>query len=632
MSNSSSKLGLAVLVLSAALSCTNETTFYEQTRIDSFQQERRNAVDLLIVIDNSCSMVEEQDNLAQNFSALIDTFAAADVDWRLAVTTTDVETDRYRGLLMAGDDEVILRWPFSPLPDADSDGLSDADEATQGTSLLDSDSDDDGVIDGVEVHVDSTDPNDETDFVADAVDSDSDGLSDAAENLIGSDPDDDDTNDNGTLDGDEVAANNDPSPRGELDRVAYDRDWPFEKGYSLMLDGEKWRSTFNDNSANFCTSDTEFDTGSFGTPGERNPSCATGAQVEPENTGDDEGPRVPRPGDVFVTEIMAQSGGLDSNCEWVELGSRSADTLDLSGLIIHDLGRNAVLIPEGTTLSPNGVMVVGRELDVAVNCNTPVDLAYPEGFSLNDNIKVIDVDTPDGDEIFSELVAQGTIGTGIEMGLEGARLVFEPEYYADFNDSWLRDDANLSILFVSDENDVSPYPVDAYLRYFTDLKGDRAYRDRQVVNLSAVVGKDEPPVDDVPSCESASGFAGYGLRYIEAANATEGLVESICEEDFAPIITNLGLTLSGLGVEFALSETPDPDSLEVGLYREATTDSFERPLERGVDFQFICEGNLLRFAPDQVPPSEWYVTATYERLPTNVELPDEFCDDRGGSE
>ena len=99
--------GIALL-LGIGFGC-QEYGYSSNIKVDVFHQRTRNAVDMLIVVDNSCSMVEEQDNLAKNFETLIDTFAAADVSWQLAVTTTDTEVERYRGLLMGGDDEIILR-------------------------------------------------------------------------------------------------------------------------------------------------------------------------------------------------------------------------------------------------------------------------------------------------------------------------------------------------------------------------------------------------------------------------------------------------------------------------------------------------------------------------------------------
>ena len=326
---------------------------------------------------------------------------------------------------------------------------------------------------------------------------------------------------------------------------------------------------------------------------------------------------------------MAESPGLDSLCEWVEITNTTDDTLVLDGLTVSDLGRNFATFPANTTVGPHEAVVIGRSTDRAVNCDTPVDVGFAEGFTLNDNVLHLTDETPDADELFAENVAQGTIGTGIEQGLENARLVFDghastnaaddPDSYYARNGSFLRDDATLSVLFVSDEDDVSPYPVHDYLRFFTDLKGDAAYRDRSLVNLSSVVGRDVPPREDIPACETDNGQGWYGRRYIEAANETGGLVESICAEDFAPIVNELGLTLSGLVANFELSACPNLDTLVVELYETDSADSFVRELERDVDFTYRSEGNLLRFEEEQVPPSEWYVIAEYVAYPPSVD-------------
>lgn len=502
---------LSLVVLLGLAGCP-ENNFTEIRQYDRFQQSRRNSVDLLVVIDNSCSMVEEQDNLASNFDTLIGTFTRADVDWRIAVTTTDTEVEQYKGLLMGGDDEVILR------------GLS-----------------------------------------------------------------------------------------GEIDRVEWDRAWLWTPGTSLQLNPEKYKWNSNDTTTNWCPSTTDFGSGSKGTPGEWNPTC-TGTAWSPPAVESDDGPRAPTSGNLIVTEIMAASAGQDSLCEWFELTNTTDDTLALDSLVISDRGRNRVTVASGTEVGPYGVIVVGRSAEQAENCGTPVDLAYAEGLSLAQDIRVIDNTTPDGDELFSELVAQGTIGTGIEMGLEAARLVFEEPYLTEHNQGFMREEANFSVLFVSDEEDFSPYPADAYVRYFSDLKGDRAYRDRSVVNLSAVVGKEPPPRDDLPSCETADGVAWYGKKYLAVANETNGLVESICADDFAPIVEKLGLTLSGLSVDFELSEWPQLDSMRVNLYSGDTEDTLVRELQCGVDFTYVVEGNYLHFEEEQVPPSEHYVVADYEQL------------------
>ena len=86
--------------------------------------------------------------------------------------------------------------------------IADADPTTS-TDMLDSDSDSSGIADGSEdpnlngqVDEGETDPNDPSDDQG-VVDSDGDGLGDALEEAIGSDPNDADSDDDGLLDGEE---------------------------------------------------------------------------------------------------------------------------------------------------------------------------------------------------------------------------------------------------------------------------------------------------------------------------------------------------------------------------------------------------------------------------------------------
>jgi hypothetical protein len=84
-------------------------------------------------------------------------------------------------------------------PDTDGDGLSDGDEVNvYSTDPLDQDTDADGLTDGDEVNVYTTDPT--------ASDSDTDGLTDGSEvSIYGTDPLDSDSDDDGLEDGEEVS-------------------------------------------------------------------------------------------------------------------------------------------------------------------------------------------------------------------------------------------------------------------------------------------------------------------------------------------------------------------------------------------------------------------------------------------
>jgi len=506
---------LGGVALTSLVGCSDRG-FRDIYNTDVFQQNRRNELDLLVVIDNSCSMVEEQENVASNFDTLIDTFATAEVNWQIAVTTTDVESERFRGLLVGGDDEIVLR--------------------------------------GAEA--------------------------------------------------------------GVLNRVEYDATWGFEEGVALQLDRDHYKASENPSVDVWCPAPNEYTTGSSGSPGEWNPGC-DGSAIAPPSGGTDDGPRFVRFGDLLVTEIMADARGQDSTCEWFELTNTTDDTLELGGLQIYDDGNNNIQFPEVYNVDPYGVVVVGRSTDPDQNCGVPVDLAAPEGFSLQNSDPVIRADTEDADERFAEMIAQGTQGTGIEHGLEGARLTFTEPYYSDRNGAWLRESASLAILVVSDEDDTSPLSVSGYERFFKELKGNKAFRQDGWFTMNALVGTTptEDPLD--VSCDSPDGVAYYASRYIELAARTGGLSESICSNDFQPVVQNLGLSISGLDLTFTLKERPILDTLEVKEYEDPDEEGLIRELILDEDFTYDPEQNAIVFDEDQIPPAEHYITARYRPLATS---------------
>lgn len=71
-------------------------TLPPDVRIDQFEQKGASQVDVLWVIDNSGSMLPRQENLAKNFQSFIELFSRGAVDYRIAVTTTDIFKEQGR--------------------------------------------------------------------------------------------------------------------------------------------------------------------------------------------------------------------------------------------------------------------------------------------------------------------------------------------------------------------------------------------------------------------------------------------------------------------------------------------------------------------------------------------------------
>lgn len=72
-----------------------------QDRLETFKQNATGLLDLLIVIDNSGSMKEEQENLASKMGALLQFIS--DSNWQIAVVTTDPDDPCPRKLIRKGD-------------------------------------------------------------------------------------------------------------------------------------------------------------------------------------------------------------------------------------------------------------------------------------------------------------------------------------------------------------------------------------------------------------------------------------------------------------------------------------------------------------------------------------------------
>lgn len=179
-------------------------------------------------------------------------------------------------------------------------------------------------------------------------------------------------------------------------------------------------------------------------------------------------------------------------------------------------------------------------------------------------------------QTFSNNVQVGTSGSGTEKGLAAAQMALslpntsdtgiacasnaecEPEQCVDGicggpNRGFLRKDASLEVVFVSDEEDQSPADLAFYTNFFKNMKG---FFNDNLFHAHAIVG---------PSggCSSGDGDAVAGHRYMDLANATGGNIISICDPNWAQGLASIGEIAFGLKVQFFLSRVADPPTITV---------------------------------------------------------------------
>lgn len=160
----------------------------------------------------------------------------------------------------------------------------------------------------------------------------------------------------------------------------------------------------------------------------------------------------------------------------------------------------------------------------------------------------------DAEDEFRELVSVGACGSGDERGLEAARIALSDEVRSGPNYGFVREDAALSLVFVSDEQDGSFDPVHDYIADFYDVKGQRR---RNAFNASALV------VTDTDACIVPQGGSSEGTRYVKVAEETGGVVGNLCNVNFIELVTDLSLNASRLTNTFFLSTAPDLATLRV---------------------------------------------------------------------
>lgn len=211
-----------------------------------------------------------------------------------------------------------------------------------------------------------------------------------------------------------------------------------------------------------------------------------------------------------------------------------------------------------------------------------------------DGYRWIDRNVPDPIPYFDIMANMGTNGSGDEMGRAGAYHALETQR-EDVNAGFIRDDAFLSVVVISDEDDSSDMDgVDSDL--FIDFM-DNFKREPGMVSYSTIVG----PTPD--GCTSAD--AGYGYEAVQ--KSIGGVFWSICDNQWDRLLEELAMAAAGMKQEFYLTRQPIVDTLKVEVHESGVISDFD--LDR--DYVYDAERNSIRFL-DYVPQPYAEVIVSYD--------------------
>jgi hypothetical protein len=226
---------------------------------------------------------------------------------------------------------------------------------------------------------------------------------------------------------------------------------------------------------------------------------------------------------------------------------------------------------------------------------TDVDVSTAGQFVRGGGAAIITPQTANASQVFQRNTAIGTGGSSDEQGLEAAYLALTDPNLSGANAGFLRQDAALAVIVVSDEEDFSNRQVSFYESFFRNLKG---FQNQSQFSFSAIV---------TPRGGCSNG-ASDGLRYIQIAQATGGVVESICTANWGNTLSNIGLNTFGLRSRFNLTAQPVPSTIAV------TVNAMPSPMVTpgGVmQWRYDAPTNAVVFNTGYVPTANSIIEITY---------------------
>ncbi len=282
-------------------------------------------------------------------------------------------------------------------------------------------------------------------------------------------------------------------------------------------------------------------------------------------------------GGVSVTENFSQSASQTKKLDilWVvdDSGSMADEQADLgdyfSDFITDFITKNVdfkmgITTTDASTADRRGNMVSGSDTKL-----TSAKAHASEAQFLLD---------------FKNLVNVGIVGSGREKGLESAE-----GFMTKYASTWMRSDAYLAIVIISDEEDqsLSKTPTQ-YANVFKALKSSAG-----LVKVYSIVDK---------TLSNNAGNVSTGFqRYADVSNLTAGTVADITQ-NFSTVLSEMGDEIINLLDSFALANTPISGTLRVYVNNVETT-----------SYSYDASSRSIKFASGNLPPVGATVKVTYQK-------------------
>jgi hypothetical protein len=193
--------------------------------------------------------------------------------------------------------------------------------------------------------------------------------------------------------------------------------------------------------------------------------------------------------------------------------------------------------------------------------------------------------------------------TGNESGLQAMFEALSPPIANAANAGFLRANASLVVISISDDDDVvSPYSAAFYAAFLQSLKPGNPQ--------SAIFDTIGGPVPNGCADPNGDGSDDAPVKYAQVSNLTGGQLYNMCSGNWSQIAADLSIGSFGGNTHFVLSRPCDPTTLTVTVTDSGSSNAM--PQTMGTDYTFNMTLNAIDFAT--APPPNSTITATYDAL------------------
>jgi hypothetical protein len=218
---------------------------------------------------------------------------------------------------------------------------------------------------------------------------------------------------------------------------------------------------------------------------------------------------------------------------------------------------------------------------------------YNDRGTLRGTTKIITNATPNPRQVFLQNTTFPPSRARLEQGLRMLELALTEPNRSGANAGFLRPNAALAVIVVTDEDDSSYGDPAYYARFLRSLKGPG---NENLSSLSIIGGTTPdgcfPPGEEI----YFGGLAEPAFRYSSAATKTGGIIGSICDVSFEETLLKIASALNTLRRVFPLSLKPDPATITVLV----NGTSVPRDVVNG--WQYRSETQSITFLGNYVPP------------------------------